>query len=327
MKNVINILSDFETIDENAENEASASAISLNPNVSWAKFIFTDDLPNVNLQRIPLEEFPNILKTGVHMPIKMATGKIEDGHENSVPLGTIAQLKVDGNKVLGLAALWLTERPDDVQILKDRNASGAKPQLSWEVYYKDMLLDEETGVKTLQNVCVKATTIVNIPAYAGRTPILAIASDANKPVEDKNVEELQKEYDALKVELETLKATLAEKEKSLATVNTELTTLKEYKASIEKIETDKAKISAIKQKFSDAGIQKSDEYFMEKQEQFLGLEDSEVDFLVQELASLASLKAEASTKNPTLPNLTANPISTDPKELAKALLEKAMKKK
>jgi hypothetical protein len=151
------------------------SAINLNATISWIRFILTDDKPNKNKQRIPTAEFPNLIKTGIYMPIKMAKGEIPDGHDDSEPLGVITNLKIDGDKVLGLAALWHRERPGDIELLKKLSADGTPINLSWEILYRNSIKDID-GVEELHDVTLRASTIVGRPAYAGRTLILAIAA-------------------------------------------------------------------------------------------------------------------------------------------------------
>src|SRR5689334_5002936 len=84
---------------ESQFGEAAASVIATDQVITWAKFILTDDKPNGNRQRVPKEEFENILKTGLFKPVKMAVGEIADGHEDSKPLGVITNLKIEGNKI------------------------------------------------------------------------------------------------------------------------------------------------------------------------------------------------------------------------------------
>lgn len=161
------------------EFQDAYASIMLNPYVRWAKFTLTDDLPNGNRERVPASEFDNLLISGVHMPIKMAEGRIEDGHEDATPIGVIAHLQKvveDGvNKIIGLAALWLNERPGDVSYLKSKLDDGDDVNLSWEMGAKDRVLAED-GIYDWFGVSLKAATVVNRPAYLGRTQITAIAA-------------------------------------------------------------------------------------------------------------------------------------------------------
>src|ERR1035437_9304220 len=142
-------LINMELLGSQSEDESFAS-ISLNPAVTWAKFVLTDDLPNANRKRIPLKEFDNLIKTGIFMPIKMALGQIADGHALSFPVGVISHLKKVNNQIHGLAALWDRERPEDVKLIKDRFASGKQLQLSWEIMYRNESVMED-GVTDLED--------------------------------------------------------------------------------------------------------------------------------------------------------------------------------
>lgn len=181
------------TIDSNTENvlqllskdeatrlfgEAVASVVATDQIVTWAKFILTDDRPNKNKERIPIEEFSNIINTGVHKPVKMAMGEIKDGHEEATPIGVITNLAVDGNKIVALAALWDQERGTDIVTVKDMVHSGKPVNVSWEIFYGNS--KDDNGVKTLLDTVLRAATIVGMPAYAGRTQFLAVAATATK---------------------------------------------------------------------------------------------------------------------------------------------------
>lgn len=179
-----------ELPDDILDAEAS---LMLNPYVRWAKFIMTDDQPNGNNERTPVEEFDNIIQSGIHMPIKMVEGKIE-GHPLATPIGVITHLKkefVDGvNKIVGLAAFWLKERPSDVSYIKELIDEGEDVNLSWELGAQDRVLAPD-GVYDWRGISVQATTVVKTPAYQGRTRIIAMA--AKKKVENP-VDKWSKEY-------------------------------------------------------------------------------------------------------------------------------------
>lgn len=167
-----------QLIDEDrveAEMGVAYSAVMLNPSVTWAKFILTDDKPNANRQRIPKEEFKNLIRSGIFMPIKMAIKRIADGHEEAVPLGVITHLKEENENIVALAALWSKERPEDVLLLKDKFNKGSSINVSWEIQYGNSET-EEKGVQALKDVELTAATIVGLPAYAGRTPMIAFAA-------------------------------------------------------------------------------------------------------------------------------------------------------
>jgi len=420
------VISDF--------GEAVASVIMENPAVMWAKFVLTDALPNGNGMRIPKEEFANIIRSGVHMPVKMVEGSVEN-HEGSKPLGVITHLIESEDKILALAALWYKERPSDVNYIKDRVKDKEPVDVSWEISYDDYVIAAD-GILNLYGTSLSAATIVKNPAYEGRTPFLAVAGMANKwsnayisnlpdsaflyvekkedatvrhfPIMDKDgnldaerlsklegeiaesglskrilesvknaakvlsnrfenetdleslnvdarlvisslditedeLDELQEVKDkvaVLKSDLETATSTLVlkdaeltEKETALSELQEELTELREYKEAIEAEAAKAESIEAIKTKFKEAGIEKEDSYFEENMESLLSLEDSTLDFMLQEMVSFSSKEdgeegsAEAGLGKSNLPNFKAEGTSseTDPKELAKALRERNTK--
>lgn len=312
-------------ISEGDDNNLAESAISLNPSFTWAKFILTDDQPNENKQRVPKEEFSNLIKTGVYAPFKVAEGGINLGHEESKPLGVITHLRETDNRIEGLAALWTREREDDVSQLKNMFAGGTLPQLSWEIMYEDSNVDEN-GVESLLGTALRAITVVGMPAYAGRTPVVALAAKT----EDTNSEELNvEELEQLKRELEELKTALSAKETELATLSEEVTQLREYKAGIEKEQADASRLAEIKKVFKDAGIEKVDTYFEEKRDLLLNMGQEQLEFMIQEMAAFASAQrtSQASVEI-TVPNIHGEDteLIEDPILLAKSLRERLYNK-
>lgn len=172
-ENVVQLVS--REAAEEEFGESAASVISKDMLVTWMKFILTDDMPNKNGERVQESEFDNLISTGFYKPVKMMVGGINDGHEDAEPIGVITHLTKDGGRILALAALWPTERAEDVQLLKERINDGKPVNVSWEIYYEDRELDG--GIANLKNTSLRAVTIVGLPAYAGRTPVLAIASN------------------------------------------------------------------------------------------------------------------------------------------------------
>jgi hypothetical protein len=175
---------EFVPVDEIPDEIVDAQAsLMLNPYVRWAKFIFTDDQPNGNNERTPLEEFDNLIQSGIHMPIKMAEGRIEEGHENASPIGVITHLKKEVvemagkvvNQIVGLAAFWLRERPSDISYIKERIDNGQEVNLSWELGAQDKTLSGD-GVFDWRGLAVQAVAVVDRPAYLGRTRIVAMAA-------------------------------------------------------------------------------------------------------------------------------------------------------
>ncbi len=221
-------------LEFNIENEADAS-IANNPSLTMCRFILTDDSVNLNKERIPLDEFDNLIRTGMYMPIKMAVGSINDGHDNALPLGVISHLKKVNNQIYGLAALWGKERPEDINYIKERYNKKEPLQLSWEVLYGNSTTSED-GVKDLRETALRAVTLVGMPAYAGRTPIVAVASETggneppkdetlvikslgeNSNLEDYKLEELEK-LQSEKAELLSAKESLLKEKETLVTDN------------------------------------------------------------------------------------------------------------
>ena len=315
--------------EESTDGEAVA-ALSLNPSYMWAKFILTDDKPNENKQRVPKEEFANLIKSGIFAPVKMMFGRINETHDEAHPLGVITHLRDIGDKIEGIAALWTREREEDVALIKDLVETGQYPQLSWEIMF-DNSQTEEDGIETLKDTTLRGITLVSMPAYAGRTPIFAAASK-NSAVEDIRVEELE----LLKKQLEDTNVGLAEKDAKVSELSaalevkdSELIELREFKASVVKEREESEKLTAIKTRFSEAGLNKDESFFSEKKSLLLGLTEEALDFMVQEMISFASVTKEtkASTKIelPNLSNLEDNAQYDDPKALGLALREKYIK--
>lgn len=271
------------------EEMAASASISLNPNVAWMKFLLTDDQHNANKQRIPREEFANVLRTGLFMPLKMAYGEVSEGHDDTFPLGVMTHLKTEGNSIQALAALWDRERHEDVEFLRQRYSEGKSIDVSWELTYTDEDVEDE-GV-ALKNVSMNAATIVGMPAYQGRTTALALSSVEKEGVSMDTIEKTEHER-LLNEQKDQFEAQIAELQASLTTVQTELDTLKPqyeelatYKQTIEEAEEKKTKLASIKSKFDDAGLDITDEYFTEKSEALAGMTDEQLEFFIQELVA------------------------------------------
>ena len=312
----------LDFIDLNTEDKEAIASIAENDLFNFVKFILTDDKGNANKQRIPKEEFANLVRTGRYTPFKMGAGKINEGHEDSFPIGVITNLAEAEDQVRGIAALWNRERPEDVALIKDAYANKKQLNVSWELLYSDSKVDDE-GFENLYGTTLRAVTLVGMPAYQGRTPVFAVAS-TQENLEDTKLEDekkLQEQIDALQIELNTAKEQL----ELLKSYETELVSLREYKASIEADAQEKEKVKAIKDKFTEAGIEKDEEYFEKNQAILLGLSDEALEFMLQDMKSFTT---QASTKTDHgLPNFTADHTTklTDPKEIA-ALLKKRYEK-
>ncbi len=323
------IIKDYklEFADEDDEQLAEA-AIAANQSFNYLKFILTDDKPNSNKQRIPKDEFENVIRTGFFTPLKMAEGGIKDGHEDSVPLGVITHLKENDDQIRGLAALWAEERPEDVAIIKKAYADKSPINISWELGYKTSSFEDD-GTENLHGVTLRAATIVGLPAYnEGRTRGIEFASEKEK--ENKNMEELekiQKELEDTKELLVTSQDKTKELEGKLTELDgqtEELASLREFKASSdEKVEAEKA-LATVKDKFSTAGIEKDDEYFLENKDMLLAMSAEALEFMLQEMVSFASEEEEEEEEDDdplTIPNLRNKKTEKDhsPSKIAEML--------
>jgi len=358
--NMVQLLNDDEVQIELGEAFAS---YMLNPIVTWAKFILTDDKKNANGERVPKDEFPNLLKTGINMPVKMARGQISAGHPGTEPLGTITHLKEtiteDGTSaIVAIAALWSQERPADVEFIKTRFAEKQPVDVSWEILYEDSTFNSQTESMDLIGTILRAATIVGNPAYEGRTPFLSIAakkiSDATKETNSEentvNIEELKAEVERLTAQLAEIKTAketavaeketaLAEKEAEIArltelnkTNETKLAELQAFKDGKEAEEAKAAKLAEVKNKFVEAGLEKGDDYWTENAEKLMAMTDDQLSFVIQEVATaLASNDGKTSnaSKKTKIPALLGNESSGDEPtvdEIAKALRERKAKK-
>jgi len=326
-----------ENFKELIEESASTSIMS-NPMVTWAKFILTDDKPNKNGVTLPQSEFANIIKSGIHMPIKMANEDIAENHDESIPIGVITNLKQVKNQIIGLAAFWNKERTNDVELLKEKFASGEQINVSWEIACHEKEL-EDGGIE-IENASLRAATIVGLPAYGGRTPILEMASknkqedeilDELKELQDK-LEAVTAERDSLQEEITELKSSEdeAERDAQLKELQDELETLRKFKQEVDAEKERTEKLSSLKQKFVEAGIEKDEEYFVENSERLIGMTEEAFDFMLQELVAFAPKgEQKASEKKAKTPNFQTGSNGNDElteKELAIALRESLLKK-
>ena len=98
------------------------------PLVTPIRLVFTDDQPNTNGMGIKQEEFPQLLKSMKHMPIK-ANFSTEfgalGGHDKSIPIGLIKKGEQQGNKVIAEGAIWKEECPELIDYFKQSYAVGS----------------------------------------------------------------------------------------------------------------------------------------------------------------------------------------------------------
>ena len=305
----INIVTTMEFLDE----KYSEASVGQNPLFQWAKIIITDDKPNLNKQRVPIEEFDNIIRTGYFTPIKMAEGGISDGHKDAFGkvIGTITNITKDNDKIIALAALWKSERPEDISLLKSMYLEGRLPNVSWELLYSSSEVDDD-GVSTLRGLTLAAATVVGRPAYGGRTPVIAMSSvTEEEEVEEKDLTKITE-----------LESTVASLQEAVKTQEAELVDLRKYKDEIEREKANAARLVSIKNKFVEAGITKSEEYFSEKASELLVLSDESISFMIQEMVAFKPKESsEASDKNPKVPNI----VNSAPKQYSASELGRMLR--
>jgi hypothetical protein len=132
------------------------------PYLTRVKFVFADDqgaqtstAPGGLMQGIKFEDFDAAIKTGLNMPIKMAyTGDGVGNHLGSYVIGHITQMEKaqaeDGsNQIVADGVLYTEEYPEEVAYLKKAKAEGKAPGTSYEIIYKDSLI--ENGVQWLKD--------------------------------------------------------------------------------------------------------------------------------------------------------------------------------
>lgn len=327
MKTINIIANDVQLMLEDEKLGEAVASISLNPNVTWLKMVITDDKPNANNMRIPKEEFANVIKTAVYMPLKMAEGKISEGHEETLPIGSIAHLAKEEDHVIALAALWNKERPEDIEFLKNRYTNGQSIDVSWELNYDvTASAKDDDGVLELRNVEMNAVTIVGLPSYMGRTGVTALASKENEG----DVEEMdtikREDHDKIvagweqKVsdfetklseatarieELTTEKEALSSAKAELEELKPEYEELKKFKEEADAAKQREEKLASIREKFAEAGIEVTEEYMEEREETLLGMEEAALDFFVQELVSFKTKDGDDDEEAKASVNLTS----------------------
>lgn len=312
-KNLISLQTQIEFMDENI----AEAAVGRNPYFQWVKIIVTDDKPNLNKQRVPKEEFANIISSGLFTPIKMTWNKISPGHKEAFGqvIGTVTQLTEENDRVIALAALWKKERPEDIELLKDMYKKGAPPNVSWELSYSESSYDDD-GVETLLGTSLTGMAVVSSPAYAGRTSFVAMSSAES---EEDHVEELEQ----LKEKITALETELAGVSEKLATSETELTELRSYKETAEAEKAAKEKFDALREKFTSAGVEKDDEYFEKNKAMLLALSEEQLDFMLQELVAFSKRESTSSTSTINIPNVVSDTnVQLTPVELGRKLREK-----
>lgn len=305
-------------------SEYAEAAITSNPLITWVKFPFTDDQPNANNQRVPKEEFANIIKTGIYMPVKVELGNPKGDHFGSVPIGTITNLVEQGNKVLGLAALWREEYEEDVQKIEEMFENGEDLTLSWELLYSTSSKDND-GVENLQGITVIGITFVGNPAYEGRTNVLSMAeatkenstdaddesAQSSKDNKETSMEDIKKLEEALAdaedtIEtLETEKENLSSELEELKELESEVEDLREYKEQREAEDANTEVLETRKEALTEAGIELTDEEFEARSEKILDMDEETFEFYLQDLVAFSKKESTSSVSTSTseIPNV------------------------
>ena len=271
--------------DDQVKDDFASLSINTNPNVVWAKFILLDDQPNANGAVIPQEEFSNVIRTGRFMPIKVGNGRIEPDHnfDANKPIGVITHLRHVDNYIEGLAAFWKKERPEDVKFLLEKFNNGESINISWEINYMQDVPVTVGGEEVFEKrgVVMNAATIVGMPAYSGRTPIVEMASlEDNKMEESISLEKHNEAIAALEERIEELESMLKEKQDEVAS-------LSQFKAEVEAERARQERLSNIIEKLQNADLGLTEEELNEKASCMLDLDDDALDFMIQELIAFA----------------------------------------
>ena len=147
-----------------------------NPLLTWIKLIFADDKPNANSQGIGQDEFPNLIRSMMYMPVKAKLNPELglQGHFGADIVGVIKAGQQEANSIVAIGALYNDEYPEIVDFCKKEIAEGRKVDFSWEIRYKDS--ETKDGTEWLKGTTTKAVTAVQNPAYNGRTSLVSISS-------------------------------------------------------------------------------------------------------------------------------------------------------
>lgn len=308
-----------------------ATASEANALQARLRFVFTDYLPNANNQGIPKTEIDNIIRSGLHMPVKVNfKGNSVAGHGGAIPVGPIVSIEEDADKLIGNAVVWKDEFPDFVSYLEERSAKGEDVQFSWEIYYRSSASDNQ-GIDWLHGCSVAGITVVDNPAYKGRTPLLAIAEETQKmdEMQDKIKNLMNKLYsmlDALytaagvveefkvanpeELNVDSDFSDIIEKVKSMReqlassasattalasekqTLEQELESLRAYKNEIEQTKARAELLVTRRAALAESGVVLTDEDYDAQADFLAGLEQSTFEAYVVSVARLVKPSAE-----------------------------------
>jgi hypothetical protein len=307
----------------------TAKASEVHPLQSELSFVFTDYSPNANKQAVSKAEAANLIRTGLYMPVKVDfKGSGVGNHFGAIPIGPIISMEDDGERIIGKAVVWKDEYGDVVEYLEEKSKAEGGVQFSWELYYRQSSVDD-SGVEWLGDTIVAATTIVDVPAYQGRTPLLSIAAEQRTLGEllqriellERQVAEMKEvqmaveseEVIEVEVEVETEVEIVPEVEAEAETeasddapaedvpstdIEAELRELRAFKAAIEAEARKQEYTKKRRSSLTEAGILLSDDEFAAQLDFILALDDTAFDKFVQSLLLVQKAsKSAASDKS------------------------------
>lgn len=321
----------------------SAVAGDTHPYQKRLRFVFTDFQPNSNKQGVPRSEASNLIKSAINMPIKtmFKYNKIYE-HPGSFPIGNITSMEEVDDKLIGEAVIWPEEFPEFIEYFDSKPNEDIN--FSWELKYRNSQIDEN-GTSWLQDCNVLSAVIVATPAYAGRTPLIARASDE----EQTRSEEMSAEAETTDTEVKPEGTTPVVSERpNLDTplsngerpsmevpatvvedpVLAELEQLREYKRQIEEDKIQKDLEETRKTQFDEARELFSEDLFQTQSNFIYGLSNDQFSQFLSILKLVkppVTQKSEASSKNNGSTGVFPDPVSqpsnseVDIKSLARQL--------
>jgi len=311
----------------------TATASAVHPLQSELTFTFTDYQANANKQGVQKSEAENLIRTGLYMPVKVNyLGDGVGGHHGAVPIGPIISLAEVDDRLVGKAIVWRDEYADVVNYLETASKEDGGVQFSWELYYTDSEKDQN-NVEWLKNCVVAAATIVDVPAYGGRTALISFAEE-QRTLKDilERLEQIEQRIapreglmsaelddkvegqEGAEVEQtvgtpEASDGTAAPASDEAATLLAELEELRKFKQQTEAEAARAERVKTRKTKLSEAGIALSDDDFTARSALFVDLDDavfaSLVDFIgAVQKAKTGSTSSSAEVASPLIPDPT-----------------------
>ena len=310
------------------------------PFLTMAKFIFADDKGNSRNQGIKLDDFDEVIKTSIDMPVKMNfSSDGVGGHFGSYVIGHITKMTKevaeDGSNVLmAWAALYNDEFPEEIKFLKEAYASGNPPGISYEISYSSPII--EGGIEWLKNIFTTAATFVKHPAYGKRTALLALASakddaefmdrmkaivaqagdnlseesddEGGNIVDEKELEKAREELARLQAEAETRTAEIERLREEVNTRDGQISTLT---SEIESLKRDKILDERVR-RYVEAGLSlEAEAEKADKTKEFLlSLSEDAFEVYISQITELSTKKRTEASDDEKLPKLDGNITDT-----------------